>query len=121
MYVASERFMFMMHCLYTMKSVYLFPMKPTGKRYLFIIHRVENLFDNVLFLFVSMSQEVPPLDFQELLACLVRQSGPFLDHLGVKRGNKFVISCCLYYFWTFVNIIFIRYFLLNEYPTESSL
>lgn len=37
-----------------------------------------------------MSQEVQPLDFQELLACLVRQSGPFLDHLGVKKGNLFL-------------------------------
>ncbi|KAD3337380.1 hypothetical protein E3N88_32900 [Mikania micrantha] len=34
------------------------------------------------------SKEVPPLDFQELLACLVRQSGPFLDYLGVKRGTQ---------------------------------
>ncbi|GJR96486.1 digalactosyldiacylglycerol synthase 1, chloroplastic [Tanacetum coccineum] len=43
-----------------------------------------------------LSQEVPPLDFQELLACLVRQSGPFLDHLGVKRdvSDKVVESLC---------------------------
>ncbi|KAI3826280.1 hypothetical protein L1987_00325 [Smallanthus sonchifolius] len=42
------------------------------------------------------SKEVPPLDFQELLACLVRQSGPFLDHLGVKRdlSDKIVESLC---------------------------
>ncbi|PWA65004.1 digalactosyldiacylglycerol synthase 1 protein [Artemisia annua] len=42
------------------------------------------------------SKEVPPLDFQELLACLVRQSGPFLDHLGVKRdvSDKVVESLC---------------------------
>ncbi|XP_044501372.1 digalactosyldiacylglycerol synthase 1, chloroplastic-like [Mangifera indica] len=32
------------------------------------------------------SKEVPPLDVPELLACLVRQSGPFLDQLGVRRG-----------------------------------
>ncbi|KAK9068542.1 hypothetical protein SSX86_012657 [Deinandra increscens subsp. villosa] len=42
------------------------------------------------------SKGVPPLDFQELLACLVRQSGPFLDHLGVKRdlSDKIVESLC---------------------------
>ncbi|CAH1441820.1 unnamed protein product [Lactuca virosa] len=42
------------------------------------------------------SKEVPPLDFQELLACLVRQSGPFLDHLGVKKdiSDKIVESLC---------------------------
>ncbi|XP_076917615.1 digalactosyldiacylglycerol synthase 1, chloroplastic-like [Bidens hawaiensis] len=41
-------------------------------------------------------KEVPPLDFQELLACLVRQSGPFLDHIGVKKGisDKIVKSLC---------------------------
>ncbi|XP_071721284.1 digalactosyldiacylglycerol synthase 1, chloroplastic [Rutidosis leptorrhynchoides] len=44
----------------------------------------------------AYSKEVPPLDFQELLACLVRQSGPFLDHLGVKRdiSDKIVESLC---------------------------
>ncbi|KAL2953816.1 hypothetical protein AAZX31_19G187200 [Glycine max] len=31
------------------------------------------------------SLEVPPLDVSELLAYIVKQSGPFLDHLGVKR------------------------------------
>ncbi|KAJ6820899.1 digalactosyldiacylglycerol synthase 1, chloroplastic [Iris pallida] len=30
-------------------------------------------------------KEVPPLDLPELLACLVKQSGPFFDHLGIKR------------------------------------
>ncbi|XP_076890735.1 digalactosyldiacylglycerol synthase 1, chloroplastic-like [Bidens hawaiensis] len=42
------------------------------------------------------SKEVPPLDFQELLACLVRQSGPFLDHIGVKKdiSDKIVESLC---------------------------
>ncbi|XP_022745982.1 digalactosyldiacylglycerol synthase 1, chloroplastic-like isoform X2 [Durio zibethinus] len=33
------------------------------------------------------SKEVPPLDVTELLAYLVRQSGPFLDQLGVRRGE----------------------------------
>ncbi|CAL5418115.1 unnamed protein product [Camellia sinensis] len=32
------------------------------------------------------SKEVPPLDVPELLAYLVRQSGPFLDQIGVRRG-----------------------------------
>ncbi|CAL5321150.1 unnamed protein product [Camellia sinensis] len=31
------------------------------------------------------SKEVPPLDVPELLAYLVRQSGPFLDQIGVRR------------------------------------
>ncbi|CAL5333377.1 unnamed protein product [Camellia sinensis] len=31
------------------------------------------------------SKEVPPLDVPELLAFLVRQSGPFLDQFGVRR------------------------------------
>ncbi|CAL5409186.1 unnamed protein product [Camellia sinensis] len=31
------------------------------------------------------SKEVPPLDVPELLAFLVRQSGPFLDQIGVRR------------------------------------
>ncbi|KAI7992619.1 hypothetical protein LOK49_LG12G02958 [Camellia lanceoleosa] len=33
------------------------------------------------------SKEVPPLDVPELLAYLVRQSGPFLDQIGVRRGT----------------------------------
>ncbi|CAL5387236.1 unnamed protein product [Camellia sinensis] len=32
------------------------------------------------------SKEVPPLNVPELLAFLVRQSGPFLDQFGVRRG-----------------------------------
>ncbi|PSS01621.1 Digalactosyldiacylglycerol synthase [Actinidia chinensis var. chinensis] len=42
------------------------------------------------------SKEVPPLDVPELLAYLVRQSGPFLDQLGVKRdiSDKIVESLC---------------------------
>ncbi|CAL5362960.1 unnamed protein product [Camellia sinensis] len=32
------------------------------------------------------SKEVPPLDVPELLAFLVRQSGPFLDQIGVRRA-----------------------------------
>uniref|UniRef100_A0A0D9YTB5 Digalactosyldiacylglycerol synthase 1, chloroplastic n=1 Tax=Oryza glumipatula TaxID=40148 RepID=A0A0D9YTB5_9ORYZ len=31
------------------------------------------------------SKEVPPLDLTEIMANLVRQSGPFLDQLGVRR------------------------------------
>lgn len=31
-------------------------------------------------------QEVPPLDLTEIMANLVRQSGPFLDQLGLRRG-----------------------------------
>ncbi|CAL5321206.1 unnamed protein product [Camellia sinensis] len=33
-----------------------------------------------------IQREVPPLDVPELLAYLVRQSGPFLDQIGVRRG-----------------------------------
>lgn len=33
-------------------------------------------------------QEVPPLDVPELLAYLVRQSEPFLDQLGVRKGKQ---------------------------------
>ncbi|CAI0391073.1 unnamed protein product [Linum tenue] len=42
------------------------------------------------------SQEVPPLDVPELLASLVKQSGPFLDQIGVKRDicDKIVDSLC---------------------------
>ncbi|XVE96291.1 hypothetical protein REPUB_Repub02eG0208500 [Reevesia pubescens] len=42
------------------------------------------------------SKEVPPLDVPELLAYLVRQSGPFLDQLGVRRDlcDKIVESLC---------------------------
>ncbi|KAA8518457.1 hypothetical protein F0562_015931 [Nyssa sinensis] len=42
------------------------------------------------------SKEVPPLDVPELLAYLVRQSGPLLDHLGLKRdiSDKIVESLC---------------------------
>lgn len=32
-------------------------------------------------------QGVPPLDVPELFAYLVRQSGPFLDQLGIRRGD----------------------------------
>jgi hypothetical protein len=37
---------------------------------------------------VEYLQEVPPLDLTEILAYLVRQSGPFLDQLGIRRGIK---------------------------------
>ncbi|XWS56069.1 hypothetical protein CRYUN_Cryun09bG0055200 [Craigia yunnanensis] len=42
------------------------------------------------------SKEVPPLDVPELIAYLVRQSGPFLDQLGVRRDlcDKIVESLC---------------------------
>ncbi|KAG6690468.1 digalactosyldiacylglycerol synthase 1, chloroplastic [Carya illinoinensis] len=42
------------------------------------------------------SNEVPPLDVPELLACWVRQSSPFLDQLGVRRDicDKIVESLC---------------------------
>ncbi|PKI35318.1 hypothetical protein CRG98_044332, partial [Punica granatum] len=42
------------------------------------------------------SKEVPPLDVPELLACLVRQSEPFLDQLGVKKDlcEKIVENLC---------------------------
>ncbi|KAG4163734.1 hypothetical protein ERO13_D01G191200v2 [Gossypium hirsutum] len=42
------------------------------------------------------SKDVPPLDVPELLAYLVRQSGPFLDQLGVRRDlcDKIVESLC---------------------------
>ncbi|KAL3839358.1 hypothetical protein ACJIZ3_023949 [Penstemon smallii] len=42
------------------------------------------------------SKEVPPLDVPELLACLVRQSNPLLDQLGISRGisDKIVESLC---------------------------
>ncbi|KAK4414768.1 Digalactosyldiacylglycerol synthase 1, chloroplastic [Sesamum alatum] len=44
----------------------------------------------------SESKEVPPLDVPELLACLVRQSSPILDQLGINRGisDKIVESLC---------------------------
>lgn len=32
-------------------------------------------------------QDVPPLDVPELLASLVRQSEPFLDQIGVRKGK----------------------------------
>ncbi|KAF5747762.1 UDP-Glycosyltransferase superfamily protein isoform 1 [Tripterygium wilfordii] len=42
------------------------------------------------------SKEVQPLDVPELLAYLVRQSGPFLDQLGIRRDfcDKIVESLC---------------------------
>lgn len=42
------------------------------------------------------SKEVPPLDVPELLACLVRQSEPFLDQLGVRKDicDRIVESLC---------------------------
>lgn len=36
-------------------------------------------------------QEVPPFDVPELLACLVRQSSPFLDQLGIDKGMWLVM------------------------------
>ncbi|KAK3446976.1 hypothetical protein EUGRSUZ_A02590 [Eucalyptus grandis] len=42
------------------------------------------------------SKGVPPLDVPELLACLIRQSEPFLDQLGVRKDvcDKIVESLC---------------------------
>ncbi|KAK7268094.1 hypothetical protein RIF29_20780 [Crotalaria pallida] len=42
------------------------------------------------------SKEVPPLDAPELLAYFVRQSGPFLDQLGVRRDIRDKIVESLY-------------------------
>lgn len=33
-------------------------------------------------------QDVPPLHLTEIVTYLVRQSGPFLDQLGIQRGLK---------------------------------
>ncbi|XP_057423825.1 digalactosyldiacylglycerol synthase 1, chloroplastic isoform X2 [Lotus japonicus] len=41
-------------------------------------------------------KEVPPLDVPELLAYFVRQSGPFLDQLGVRRDIRDKIVKSLY-------------------------
>ncbi|XP_020535652.1 digalactosyldiacylglycerol synthase 1, chloroplastic isoform X2 [Jatropha curcas] len=38
------------------------------------------------------TKEVPPLDVPELLAYFVRQSGPFLDQLGVRRGESSLLD-----------------------------
>ncbi|KAL3755552.1 hypothetical protein ACJRO7_002583 [Eucalyptus globulus] len=45
---------------------------------------------------VKSSLGVPPLDVPELLACLIRQSEPFLDQLGVRKDvcDKIVESLC---------------------------
>ncbi|XP_075490292.1 digalactosyldiacylglycerol synthase 1, chloroplastic-like [Primulina tabacum] len=42
------------------------------------------------------SKDVPPLDVPELLACLVRQSSPLLDQLGINKGisDKIVENLC---------------------------
>ncbi|XP_010543838.1 PREDICTED: digalactosyldiacylglycerol synthase 1, chloroplastic [Tarenaya hassleriana] len=50
------------------------------------------------------AKDVPPLDVPELLACLVRQSEPFLDQLGVRKDicNRIVESlykCKNQLFW----------------------
>jgi len=34
-----------------------------------------------------LAQDVAPLDVPELLASLVKQSGPLLDQLGVRKGK----------------------------------
>jgi hypothetical protein len=55
-------------------------------------------------IFTHLLQEVPPLDVPELLAYFVKQSGPFLDQLGVSRGTLLCLTsmkfhcqyvCCL--------------------------
>ncbi|KAG5556424.1 hypothetical protein RHGRI_006873 [Rhododendron griersonianum] len=45
---------------------------------------------------IYLMQGVPPLDVPELFAYLVRQSGPFLDQLGIRRdiSDKIVESLC---------------------------
>jgi len=46
-------------------------------------------------------QEIPPLYLTEILANLVRQSEPFLDQLGVRRGtdkNHKTCTCILFFF-----------------------
>ena len=50
-------------------------------------------------------QEVPPLDVPELLAYLVKQSGPLFDQLGVGRGKKkwyLLINLMIYPFYFFI-------------------
>lgn len=54
---------------------------------LFVILVIEQLIEFIN-PYCYLLQDVPPLDAPELLAYLVKQSGPFLDQLGVKRGNK---------------------------------
>ncbi|XP_023518778.1 digalactosyldiacylglycerol synthase 1, chloroplastic-like [Cucurbita pepo subsp. pepo] len=50
------------------------------------------------------SKEVLPLDVSELIACLVRKSGPFLDQIGISRGIASVLQSTGYCydggFWT---------------------
>ncbi|XP_078172497.1 digalactosyldiacylglycerol synthase 1, chloroplastic-like isoform X2 [Carex rostrata] len=45
------------------------------------------------------SKKLPPLDLQELVTYLVRQSGPFLDQLGVRRElcDKMVEAVCTWH------------------------
>ncbi|KAK3028942.1 hypothetical protein RJ639_037606 [Escallonia herrerae] len=45
------------------------------------------MLNDLHFLLLHLQQEIPPLDVPELLAYFVRQSTPFLDQLGVRRGN----------------------------------
>ncbi|KAG6531729.1 hypothetical protein ZIOFF_005549 [Zingiber officinale] len=45
---------------------------------------------------VKLSLEILPLDLPELLAYLVKQSGPLFDHLGIQRDtcNKIIEALC---------------------------
>jgi hypothetical protein len=38
-------------------------------------------------------QEVQPLDLPELLASLIKQSEPFLDQIGIRKGVYFSLRC----------------------------
>lgn len=50
----------------------------------------------IIFMHIIMhtcAQEVPPpLDLPELLAYLVKQSGPLFDQLGIRRGTVNLFS-----------------------------
>lgn len=56
--------------------------------------------------FLTLVQDVPPLDVPELLACLVRQSEPFLDQIGVRKGKIFC-------FFLFMKLLFYLLYVLS--------
>ncbi|KAI6696519.1 hypothetical protein NL676_016638 [Syzygium grande] len=61
-----------------------------------IVEKVKSTLQKAICKEPEDSKEIPPLDVPELLACLIRQSEPFLDQLGVRKDvcDKLVESLC---------------------------
>lgn len=94
-YVLDLAVMYEVLCLFWTLNLWIFPKE--GNHHLFrnliVIDNESPKFYCLIFRYwyilvnLILIQEIPPLDITEILANLARQSEPFLDQLGVRKGT----------------------------------